>query len=459
MMAESDSSRAFRNIVARLLVPIAIVAVVARCDGTGSSPHLIGSRAISFDADRAAIFLVDGKRSMPGRITVLDSGLEEGRGVTFADNHVYFADAWDAIFVCQLHPTDSMCVRDDKLKPTADSQDAAAKRRGLETLPSRLEVCPQGECAAVEHGGIAADSRMMYVSDPHRRRIMVYPLDRKGTPDAFGDRILGNVHDVAVIDSTQLVIAQSAPLAQPDSSRSNTTTSPDAKAGVYVLDRDHTPELQLVTNDVTHPVGVAYSPINGGRIYVADIGDGRETWRYFDRNRGDKGWKEQGVIWSEALRNPEDWPRLQSIAVAPDGTREAIFAAAPDGLYLLEPEEGLLAKYVLGGPVAGLDWANDDRLVMTFGRRLAMLNVAQRKAYAPDALKPKGEPGRVPDTQPVTQEARDPASRNPQGRHPDTVHPTSRAAQPTASPKASAAQPCICVTRQADTASLPDSVH
>jgi hypothetical protein len=447
MTFESDSWTVFRRIVARLLFPILVVAVAAWRDNSGPSTHQIGSRAIYFDRGRAPTFLAVDAASAPERIAVLDSGLEEGRGVAFANDHVYFADAWDAIFICQLRPMDTICQR------------AAAQARGLKSLPA-LEVCPQGECAAVEHGGIRLYSGMMYVSDPHRRRVMVYRLDREDSPDppdAFGDRILGNVHDVAVIDGSQLVVAQSAPSAQPDSPRASTATGPDAKAGVYVLNSDRTKALQVITNDVTHPVGVAYSPINGGRVYVADIAAGRETWRYFDHNA--TGWKEQGVIWSEALRNPEDWPRLQSIVVAPDDTREAIFAAAPDGLYLLEPEEGLLAKYVIGGPVAGLSWASDNRLVMTVGRRLATLNVAPKRAYASGVLFPKAEPRSVPNSQPVAQEARAPQSRKPLRPGPSTGPRTARAGQPTASSTASAAQPCICVERQADGTSPSDKLN
>ena len=364
----------------RLIVPVLLVTLGMWYDRVnGRSRHEIGTHAIKFEEERAKAFLAQSVSGFGGeRIVVVDSGLEEGRGVAFANDHIYFADAWDVIFGCRLNRTEPVC---DK-----DSGDATGARRntGLKRLPVSVEVCPEGECAAVEHGGLAVHGGTLYVSDFHRRRVIEYDIDRTGSenpPRAFGERLLGNVHDIALVDPDRLVVAESAPFTRTMSPGDTTAARSEQRGSVYMLNRRGATD-EVVTGDVTHPVGVAYSSINGGRVYVADIAGGRETWRYFDRTPS--GWKEKGVIWTEPLRDPADWPRLQSIVVAQDGNREAIFAAATDGLYLLEPEEGLLAKYLIGGPVEGLSWADETRLVMTTGRRLAILKVAARKP--PDTL-------------------------------------------------------------------------
>lgn len=77
-------------------------------------------------------------------------------------------------------------------------------------------------------------------------------------------------------------------------------------------------------------IGAAEDPVGAGAVS-------------FDGSR-----KQVGIIWRQPLRNPKDWPRLQSILVAGGGEKEAIFEGGPDGRYLFDRDNGLLVKHVVG---------------------------------------------------------------------------------------------------------------
>lgn len=407
------------QVLVRIAVPV-IALVYAVMAGIPPSPHEIGTHAIVFD-ERARSFVRDGNigNETGHRIRVVDFGLEQGMGLAFKPgerDHVYVADAWDAIFDCELDRmnTDLRCVNDD-----ADSR----KRR----VPA-LDVCPFGQCIAVEHGGLALRPEgVLYVSDAHQRRVSKRDLSNPSKVESIGDEVLGRIHDVGLVGGVAVIVAEGPvddgrDVDEKDADEKEATdTSEKARKKASVYELSATGTKTLITSEFTHPVGVAYSS-RTRRLYVADISGRVETWRYFERAQ--QSWKEKCVLWTQALPNADDWPRLQSMvigeAAGTDG--EGIFAAGPDGLYVFHSDGTLLAKYVLRTPVNGLVWGRHDpkdkttELFMTVGRRLSVLKT---KATPVDPHVPLPGPGATPllsaSTTPPTSQ---PSVRTPTGPRP-----------------------------------------
>jgi hypothetical protein len=382
------------QVLVRIAVPV-IAVVYAVMAGIPPSPHEIGTHAIVFD-ERARSFVTDGNKGSETRhrIRVVDFGLEQGMGLAFKPGepaHVYVADAWDAIFDCELDRRngDPRCVNDSDTR----------KRR----VPA-LDVCPFGQCIAVEHGGLALrPAGILYVSDAHQRRVSKRDLSNPSKVESIGEEVLGRIHDVGLFGDAVIVaegpVDDGRDVDEKDANEqdaADTSEKVRKKGSVYELSA--TGIKTPVKADFTHPVGVAYSS-RTRRLYVVDISGRVETWRYFERAQ--QSWKEKGVLWTQTLPNGDDWPRLQSMvigeAAGTDG--EGIFAAGPDGLYVFHSDGTLLAKYVLRTPVSGLVWGHYDpkekttELFMTVGRRLSVL---MTKATPVDPHVPVPGPGATP---------------------------------------------------------------
>jgi hypothetical protein len=354
-------SPALRQIVARMVIPVAIAAFAAwRASSGNASAHQIGTHAIVFDQARAYEFL--GTRSTE-RIRVVDFGLEDGRGIAYdrTTKRVYVADAWDTIHECELE------------RRILDAATAVSCKPTPGRLPD-ITVCPDGECAPVDHGGVLFDSAHLLIADAHQGRVLKRSTDRTGPTESLNRTVLRRVHDIARIGPNSYIVSESA---FPKRPRDDNADEPadDGRGAVHIVtDGRVTP----VDATFTHPVGVAYyekrlSPdVLSRRLYVADISDGVERWRYFEA--ADGTWKERGILWTQPLRDAEQWPPLQAMVIGYDSRgNEAIFAAGPDGLYLFDPIGTLIAKYALGTPVAGLAWGEEGELFLTVDRKLCML--------------------------------------------------------------------------------------
>jgi sugar lactone lactonase YvrE len=278
---------------------------------------------------------------------------------------LFIADAWDEIFKCQVER----------------KADRAVKCARIERL-SKTVVCPDGDCEPIEHGGLLVVGQQLVVSDEHQRRLLVRGLasDQSQKLESMGKTVLGRVHDAASIAPGTIVVAESAAGNDERVDDADRQKAPHHRGAVYTL--SHTGVREDVKAEFEDPVGVAYSA-RDKRLYVADISPNAETWRYFDREPS--GWTEKGILWTAPIKSPTERPRLQSIVIGVDRERssEIIFAAGPDGLYLLDPAGVLLAKYMLSAPVSGLTWGDGGELFMTVGRRLCVLMTAARPADPP----------------------------------------------------------------------------
>src|SRR4051812_40085075 len=95
-----DFLPAVLQIVLRTSIPIALATfAVCMAARAPASAHRIGTHAIVFDKQRAEAFL---HKETKNRISIVDFGLEDGRGLAYLEEHVYVADAWDAIYDCQI---------------------------------------------------------------------------------------------------------------------------------------------------------------------------------------------------------------------------------------------------------------------------------------------------------------------------------------------------------------------
>jgi len=380
-----------QQIVVRAVIPAIglLLAIVIAARNTALA-HEIGTHAIVFDT-RANAFVV--AKGDGHRIRVFDFGLEEGRGLAFRrvgnEDHLYVADAWDALFDCQLSPS----------KPTRCVDDPQKEHQQRRLPPT--EICPFGECVVVEHGGVALSGDALYVSDAHQRRISRRDLVTRDAK-SWSEGVLGQIHDVAVIEPGVIVVAESPFDVGTHAKSGETVENTEAaahepslrrssKAGVYVL-TDKSSRPHPLEAEFNHPVGVAFA--RGvldlrDRLYVADINGRFESWRFFERD-AEQNWREKGVLWTQTIPDPEKWPHLQSMVatvgnvqyatgqgVTTTRREGALFAAGADGLYLFHSDGTLLAKYVLGAPVHGLAWGrrngNEQELFMTIGRRLCVL--------------------------------------------------------------------------------------
>lgn len=348
----SDSRLAFSLVGARalLLVLLAVVFVAGAWWATGrrvlnaDGTYEIGGAAVEFDA-RAEAFLRTPQAG--GRIRIIDSGLEEGRGLTFyrdrnGAQHVLVADAWDAIVNCAI-------VR---------SGDAIALG-DCAPVPASHRFCPDDDCeSVVDHGGVMmGEGGHLFVADAHKRRLLMTDIGNPGNSKAIASVRLGEIRDVAVIGPDDVVVA----------------TTSDERGAIYEVDGAE--NVTLVAG-AAQPVGVAYSPVSK-RLYVADAGDRSMTWRIFERR---DGWRETGILWHQTFDGPWARPALRSIAVGSDagGNTDIIFAGADDGLYVFHADGSMLAKFSLGTPVSGLTWGAEGDLFLTAGRRLCVLRTKVR---------------------------------------------------------------------------------
>jgi sugar lactone lactonase YvrE len=369
----SDSREAGRQIVVRIgvLVIVMVVVIVLAMVG-GRSSYEIGSRPVVYDG-RARNFIGN------GRIRIIDYGLEAGRGLAYDSNtdRLFFADAWDAIQVCrpQRSPDNAIekvsCHEDDRLPKT--------------------NICPDGECVPVDLGGLVLDADgHLLVAIRHQRRLLLRDLNQNGIATNFGSVIRGDVHDAASVAPGIVVVGETVEEVSDDGRRRQV-------GRLFEVGAEKPVPIDV---RVARPVGLAYSQ-DRQRLYVADIDNGSERWRFYVKNAAGN-WIEAGMVWTEQLPSGEREPSLQSMVVV-KGTVgacakstspecEAIFAAGPQGLYVFDPDGGLLAKYLVGGGVTGLALSppkgeeRESELFMTLGRRLAVLKISALLARNPIEL-------------------------------------------------------------------------
>jgi gluconolactonase len=120
--------------------------------------------------------------------------------------------------------------------------------------------------------------------------------------------------------------------------------------GVYRLSRDG--KLTLLTSKLKAPNGIAFSP-DEKKLYVAD--SGQKQWFVFDVKKD--GTLSDGRVLFDANE------LAKGKFGVPDGMKVDVFgnlfAAAPNGLFILSPDGTLLGRFDLGTPTGNCAWGED----------------------------------------------------------------------------------------------------
>jgi hypothetical protein len=387
----------------------------------GERPYEVGSKAIVYDSRAAKILLKE------ARMRVLSPALENGGGLLAiycadrdrdpdglrclplhhfgegsgsrtkrrpatdqCDTQIMVADAWEGLATfCVERTTEQKPQRYFAAKlskyaaaitggPEAVGQLRAASLAALR--PSTRQTCPDSECLDVEHGGVAVDDvGDITLTEPHTERITTFRVGLRPPaairePDAeaigkvqYSGRAGRKLHDVSTVPGVGLVIAES--------SSANPTAS-----SVRLLVNGEAPGVELVSGlYAPRPVGVWFSR-DTKRLYVTDVSHGVQRWMYVEQ-AADGSWSTPRTFWTTADSGSKP-PLLRHLitgwnsAAGSEESPEIVFAAGPDGLYVIDPAGLLLGKYALGRPLSGLDWGKPGELFFSSGRFLGVLRVA-----------------------------------------------------------------------------------
>lgn len=368
------------KLIAARLWPLFILVFLIPLLPHARTGYEIGSKALVYD-HRAVNFL-----NFNARVSVIDSSLEEGRGLAYDFRRfgLLIADRWEGVVAL----------------PRWDGQ-----WHGSELVLPSTAVCPEGHCAPVEHGGLLLDlDGYLLLSDTHLGRLVIRNAMSGAWASELGNHVFRNVHDAVMLPSGVLIVSESD-VEDVDSQGRRT------QGALYTVWEDYVQKFE--GTNVTHPVGVAYAP-DGRRLYVADIAPDSKRWLYFRQNELG-GWKQAGVLWTEPIPRTADRHSLQDMVIG-NGTgmeaaSEAVFAAGYDGLYVFHSDGSLLAKYVLGDVVRGLAWGPDGLLYLTMGRRVGELKTKASPVWSdrPQSLWPVPAPASVTGKEPVEEPAVDPS--------------------------------------------------
>jgi len=408
MRTESAFRDALRQTVARAFLLLALVgigAVVAYSSRDQFRPYQVGSKAIRYDTRSDQVL------DPSQRVTVMSAALEAGRGIaalrcqipnesciprdalgktgesfgrdpgdpsrTRCDTQLAVADVWDAF---SIFCADRVTLKEPDITPLLGRAAGffVEERRGeaLVVNPqqalfpaTRTEVCPESDCAPVDHAGVTVVNTSLLLSEPHSQRVTEFKVSIQGGTSGAFRRVVYSapaneiVHDLAWLGGNRFVATTSEA-----SGSSPGDLSVALKIGATDSPSIDTRKLE----GFGVPVGVAYSSQRGRRrFYVADVADKVLRWSYVEPNESGVG--QTRAFWTMRLDRPA--PRLLHMvtAMAPWGG-EIVFAGGPDGLYVFLPDEGvLLARYILGRPVEGISWGRPGELFLTAGRYLCVL--------------------------------------------------------------------------------------
>lgn len=122
--------------------------------------------------------------------------------------------------------------------------------------------------------------------------------------------------------------------------------------GVYRLAKDG--KLTLLTNEMTRPNGIAFSP-DEKTLYVAQSDPTAAIWKKFPVN--EDGTLGEGVLFYDVTEQVGKLPGL------PDGmkidAKGNLFATGPGGIHIFSPEGKLLGRISTGEATSNCAWGND----------------------------------------------------------------------------------------------------
>jgi Gluconolactonase len=245
-------------------------------------------------------------------------------------------------------------------------------------------MCPESDCSNLEHGGLAATEYGFLLAKPHNERLTDFRFDQAAGLAArhiYSPSENGHVYDVAAGDDRRFVVSVLEPTERDSAGAQRYTAAlrigSATESETIVLETHNLPGLG-------DPIGVAYSTApDRTRFYVADRLGNQLRWSYLDQRNGKLG--PPRTFWE--MKAVEDKSTLLHMVTARvDGLGEVVFAGGPDGLYIFQPDEGvLLGKFVLHRPVKGLAWGRRGELFLTAGRYLCVLRTSVKDAPAPGA--------------------------------------------------------------------------
>jgi sugar lactone lactonase YvrE len=404
MSQEAPGKTVMTRVARRLGVLIVLLIGLYAYAGQGddaSRRHRIGTSYLAYDQRAQCVLTKE-------RAIVLDSGMQDGRGVAFTWHEgtprLYVADAWEGM---------SSFVVNAKSRVPDFGRRSSTPRTMFAPAPER---CPDGQCVEIEYGGLFEhpENKRLVLSDAHRQQLLVL-----AQPDGGFETSIGGLRGVkdAAWQWGRFYVADSDPDTEDRTGGAST-------GNVYESDGEARAKMQPIINSLRKPVGIVASAWTN-RVYVADLEARSEVWSYYQRVENPKGetrWSKAGTLWRQALGPYRPAIRLQGMALADyDPTldpqnvdcrpapgvksagatqtspapppQEVIVAAGPDGLYFFHSHGMLLAKYFLGRPVAGVTWGPEysqggktfNWLYFTSGRQIGALKTQLRKQAAVSA--------------------------------------------------------------------------
>lgn len=150
--------------------------------------------------------------------------------------------------------------------------------------------------------------------------------------------------------------------------------------GVYLWKPDNGGTLQLVSNDLRGPNGLAFSP-DERALYVANWDESRKVVMRYDVAKD--GTLSNGAVFFD-MRTAREPEALDGLKVDLDGN---LFVSGPGGLWILSPSGVHLGTLRLPELPANFAWASADRrtLFLTARTGLYRLSLASRGARGSDS--------------------------------------------------------------------------
>jgi sugar lactone lactonase YvrE len=278
-------------------------------------------------------------------------GFEGGRGLAWSasSNRLIVVDSWDTVDV--FTPNEPEIRK--RIRPLA-----------------RLQICPDDDCEAVDHRGVAVDADgQVLLGDLHQGRLNVF---RAGDADGIYVGSVAPEHSWQAIagiaigkDGERFVTDQ-----RPWYDENAGEKLPDKLGAVYRIAKHGEPVV--IDESLRYPSGVAVTATPDDTfLYVADSDSRGTSWHVYRKNGRDDLWIADGTLGVDPAGD-QTIPAFRGLAAAtlPDG-EPVVFAAGSRGVYIFVGR-ALAGRIDLDVPVSGITLGGPDvhDLYVLGGRRL-----------------------------------------------------------------------------------------
>ena len=324
--------------IRKLILPPAFFLILA---GFGGSFHLSAQDSINFPTigevlkfDPAFDELIDDS----AKIEVLSSGFLWAEGPVWVpeDGHEFGG------YILFSDIPNNRVVRWDEgkgaetwLKPAGYT---GVAKYGGEPGSNGLALDRKGQLISCEHG----DRRLSLMTEGGGKRTLV---------DNYKGKRLNSPNDVCLGEDGETIYFTDPPYGLPD--RWESPLRELDFCGVYRLDPSG--EVTLMTDEMTRPNGLAFSP-DFKTLYVAQSDPEAAIWKAFPVN-------EDGTLGESRILHDATEAFKEGLPGLPDGLKVDasgnIWATGPGGVYVFSPEGKLLGRISTGEKTANCGWGND----------------------------------------------------------------------------------------------------